>query len=422
MPNSPKSLRLKLDGFVTIQSALTAASKALGTPTTLALADANGVLLECEAGPFDPLHPERGVRGDDIMWFASTTKLLTSICYLQLVDAGKLTLDTNMRVKFPALDAAASHIIKGFDDDCKPILEKNEAPVTLLQLLNQTSGFGMEFGDKIPRWKKVAEKGTGFVNSCKIENLVNTPLCFAPGTDWSYGNSAEWLGLILPTLVGTSTEEYFQTHLLRPLGMADSSFYPDNPEWADRLVPLRFRSESGFERLKDQMPLLTLPRKREDIEYPVAGGGIYSTSADYIRVLQHLLQHRLSLAGRAPRPKTTLLSDTSLSSLFTGTLPDAALSGIAKMFDFQLGGEEFVPGEASWSTGMGVYAPKDGRRRGGYGRLSGSVGWGGAAGTQYWIDETSGIAAVFTTQILPGSTPATKAFKDEMERAIYEAL
>jgi hypothetical protein len=43
--------------------------------------------------------------------------------------------------------------------------------------------------------------------------------------------------------------------------MTNSSFYPDRPEWADRLLPLRFRADSGFEELKDQLPLLTLPRK-----------------------------------------------------------------------------------------------------------------------------------------------------------------
>ncbi len=178
MTNAPKTLRLKPDGFVTIQSALTAASKELGAPATLALADAEGVFLECEAGPFDPLHPTRGVRREDIMWFASTTKLLTSICelpqrqltsgYLQLVDAGKLTLETDMRGVFPPLDVAASQIITGFDESGRPVMERNEAPVTLGQMLNQTSGFGMEFGDKVSRWKKVAEKGTGFVNSCKV--------------------------------------------------------------------------------------------------------------------------------------------------------------------------------------------------------------------------------------------------------------
>lgn len=95
------------------------------------------------------------------------------------------------------------------------------------------------------------------------------------------------------------------------------------------------------------------------------------------------------------------------------------------------------PGEADWSTGMAVYQPKDGRRRGGWGRRKGSVGWGGAAGTDYWIDPESHIAVsvgklergkklkaqcVFTTQMLPGRHPHIIKAKEEIEKAVYEAL
>lgn len=66
---------------------------------------------------------------------------------------------------------------------------------------------------------------------------------------------------MLPIFAGMQTEEYFQKHLLQPLGMHNTSFYPDQPEWKDRLVPLRFKTDQGFEELKDQIPLLTLPRK-----------------------------------------------------------------------------------------------------------------------------------------------------------------
>lgn len=85
-PNAPLAkrhgLRLKPDGFVIIQNALSGAANELGAPATLALADAEGVFLEAQAGPFDALNPKdsRIVERDDVMWFASTTKLLTSIC------------------------------------------------------------------------------------------------------------------------------------------------------------------------------------------------------------------------------------------------------------------------------------------------------------------------------------------------------
>lgn len=61
------------------------------------------------------------------------------------------------------------------------------------------------------------------------------------------------------------------------------------------------------------------------------------------------------------------------------------------MFGFTMG-IELQLGEGNWTTGMGMYCPKDGRQRLGWGRHAGTVGWGGAAGTEYWIDEDSGIA------------------------------
>lgn len=195
------------------------------------------------------------------------------------MDKGVVTLDTDMRKLFPPLDAAALHVLEGFNDDGTPVLVANDKPVTLASLLNQTSGFGMEFGEKVQRWKKVAEKGTGFVNSCKVvsgspvsdnpwpiaddskDNLIHTPLCFVPGTSYEYGNSAEWLGLMLPHITGISMEEYLQANVLRPLGLKNTTFYPFGEAWEGRLMPLRFRTETGtFEVLKDQLPLLTLPR------------------------------------------------------------------------------------------------------------------------------------------------------------------
>ena len=85
-----------------------------------------------------------------------------------LVDRGLITLDTDMRKVYPALDAAASKIFKGVDANGMAIFEPNHKSVLLSQMLNQSSGFGMEFGDMVPQWKNITDKGKGFVNSCKV--------------------------------------------------------------------------------------------------------------------------------------------------------------------------------------------------------------------------------------------------------------
>ncbi|TXT15978.1 hypothetical protein VHUM_00481 [Vanrija humicola] len=410
---------LKPDGAASLQAALEKWGAKL-PGVTLAVASTSGLLFSSAAGPYDILEPARKLATDDIMWFASTTKLITSVAYLQLVDRGLLSLDTDMRTKFGPLDAAAARIYTGVGRG-EAAFTPYDGPVPLRALLNQTSGFGMEFGEQVQRYKaEEADRGTGFVNSCKVENLIHTPLMFPPESTFEYGNSAEWLGLILPSLVGVSTEDYFQEHILRPLGMADTTFFPFGDDVAHPLVPLRFGGDNGYEVLADQLPLLTLPRKTEDIEYPVAGGGIYSTSADYIKLLSHLLAHYASLTGGAERPSHPLLSDSSVRSLFARSLPDAALPAMAGTLTRMMN-EPVVGGEADWSTGMALYLPFDGRRAPA-GRHAGSAGWGGAAGTTYWIDPEAGVAAVFTTQTIPSSAPDVVAFKEEMERAVYAAL
>lgn len=80
-----------------------------------------------------------------------------------------LSLDTDITAKYPPLKAAAAKILSFKDGE--PVFEENTTPITLLNLLNQSSGFGMEFGETVKAWKKV--DGRGFVNSCKA---VSVPL------------------------------------------------------------------------------------------------------------------------------------------------------------------------------------------------------------------------------------------------------
>jgi CubicO group peptidase (beta-lactamase class C family) len=139
-------------------------------------------------------------------------------------------------------------------------------------------------------------------------------------------------------------------------------------------------------------------RRREEIEYPVAGGGIYSKTSDYVLLLQYLLRQKLALENpsRVTPSPVKILSDDAIRSLFSPTLPESAYESLLAMYNPYLANsaaeDMLKPGDADWSTAMAIYKPKNGRRRGGWGRLPGSVGWGGAAGTEYFIDVESGIA------------------------------
>ncbi|KAI5453995.1 hypothetical protein NCC49_004988 [Naganishia albida] len=401
----------------------------------LTVASGSEILFDGRSGKFDALEKDNSARPagkEDVLWFASTTKLITSVAYLQLVDKGILSLDSDLSEYYPPLKEATRRVFRGVDEQGHAIWETAATPVTLRMMLNQTSGFGMEFLEGVQGWKRYSGKGTGFVNSCKVENLIHTPIVEQPGVQFQYGNSAEWLGLILPHIVRQSTEEYMQQCIFKPLGMHNTTFYPFGPEFEDRLMPLRFLNDKSgqWEVLDKQMGGLTLPRSREEIEYPVAGGGVYSTTTDYTKLLQELL--RLFSIPQDQYLQNALLSSESVRSLYEGTLPETATENLAHVMNMRPPqvGDIAASGEWDWSTGMVVWSPKDGHRlgkddeavEGGWGRRSGSCGWFGAAGTMYFIDPQTNITFVCTTQMLPGNHSLIADMRNELEKRVYAVL
>lgn len=77
--NASHAPKLCEDGAASLQKKLdNIAEKMPGC--YLSVASADSVLFSGASGPFDFLDGSRIASNDDVMWFASTTKLLTSIC------------------------------------------------------------------------------------------------------------------------------------------------------------------------------------------------------------------------------------------------------------------------------------------------------------------------------------------------------
>lgn len=244
-----------------------------------------------------------------------------------------------------------------------------------------------------------------------------------------------------------------QENIFRPLNMHSTSFipfsgHPTDPSLHKRLMPLRWlipnSSPPQFEPLTTQCPLLTLPRLASEIEVPAGGGGIYSTCHDYLLLLQHLLFHySRPHSASSTSPPSSLLSPSSISSLYTGTLlpSSPALSALHAMLQNKFGPEAKV-GDIDWTTGMCLWSEEAGQLQG-WGRHGGSVGWMGAPGIEYWIDPKVGIAVssccmcmlrseagelmqppqcVLGTNLLPFAAPEVEKLKTDLERAVYANL
>jgi len=134
----------------------------------------------------------------------STTKAFTALAIMQLVEAGKIELDTPVQAYLPWFRVAD---------------EQASAQITVRHLLNQTSGFSNAAGLK----EEVAHDLSDNAIETSVRRLAEVGLVRSPGAAHEYSNvNFSILGLIVQTVSGQSYESYIQEHIFDPLEMGHS--------------------------------------------------------------------------------------------------------------------------------------------------------------------------------------------------------
>ena len=289
------------------------------------------------------LATNRAMHGDALFWIASMTKPITSVAILMLQDEGKLSVDDPVAKYLPELAKAAT-------------ADGTVHTLTLKHLLTHSAGLAESTKEERDSAKSLAELMPGF---------ASRPLQFAPGTRWAYCQSGiNALGRVVEVVSGKSFPSFVQERLFTPLGMRDTTFYPDPTQVA--------RLATTYKREGDALVPAKLPWDFDPTNighYPAPNGGLFSTASDYGRFCRLLLNDG-ALDGK------TYLSKAAVTQLRT------VASG-----DLKTG---FTDGNG-WGLGVCVVRQPQGVSA----VLSaGSYGHGGAFGTQAWIDPVKGVAYV----------------------------
>src|SRR5579864_3651866 len=100
------------------------------------VATSDGVIFEAAYGKRDLAGAP--MTKDAIFRIASMTKAVTGACAMQLVEQGKLDLDSPIAKVLPEL--AEPKVLEGYDEAGKPKFRAATRPITLRQLLTHTSG------------------------------------------------------------------------------------------------------------------------------------------------------------------------------------------------------------------------------------------------------------------------------------------
>lgn len=370
-----------------------------------------GVIYQGSAGRIAPPLDSPRFQPSSFTWVASMTKLATATCAMQLVERGLIGLDDDVRGLVPALGRLP--LLRGFVGADIPYLEENTTPITLRHLLTHTAGLGYASGDPdLARWAKHVRRAPDE----ELRGTVGaweTPLKFAPGEGWYYGTAVDWAGQVVEAVSGRGLGDYMAENLFKPLGMRDSTFRRDEllPRVGDRTVPSSRRDAGTGELAAGEDPFPALAEG--DVES--GGAGLYTTAADYARLLQALLGSlaggdgegallRTATVGEMVRPQLTgeqgrwlkfltdLFHDGFVPDFERGMPLDHGISGVINMAD--------SPGK----------------------RRKGSMMWAGLCNGRWFIDPASGIGATMITNILPHPDAAASRVWDELERAVYGEL
>jgi CubicO group peptidase (beta-lactamase class C family) len=139
---------------------------------------------------------------------ASVSKLVTATAVMQLVEQGKINLDTDINTYLTRFQ-----------------LENNySVPVTAHHLLTHTSGIEDRlFGNTVPSADRLVSLGDYF--AAHVPRRIRPP-----GEQIAYSNTGIALaGHLVEAVSGLSFEEYIERNIFQPLGMTRSSFLQPYP-------------------------------------------------------------------------------------------------------------------------------------------------------------------------------------------------
>ena len=346
-----------------------------------------------QIGWFDALGKQnpaesRPMAQDTIFRIFSMTKPIVSIGIMMLLEEGHFLLDDPLAKFIP--EFADQKV--GVENNGKLDLVAVKRPITIQDLLRHTSGITYEHtGNGLVQqlYQQSRVRSRKMSNAEHAALVASLPLICQPGAEWNYSRSTDILGRLIEVVSGQSLGAFLQMRILAPLQMTETAFHT-GAENAPRLAePLATDPWTG-----EKVQLFNM------LEKPVmesGGGGLVSTTMDYARFAQMLLNGGELDGARIIGRKTLewMVSDHLDPSVkIQGTLTQ--------------------PGH-SFGLGFGI------RTQEGIAPFSGSVGqffWSGMGGTFFWIDPKEDLFAVFMSQA-PGQRVYTRTL---VRNLVYAAL
>jgi CubicO group peptidase (beta-lactamase class C family) len=341
---------------------------------------------------------------DTIFRIYSMSKPVAAVAILMLVEEGKVRLNDPVSLYLPELaDVKVMRDPAGSPDD---VVEPNR-PMVVRDLLTHTCGVPYDFTSPPALAKRMRDSFPSTDEEFSkvgpdefMAQVAEFPLLFHPGERWHYGLGLDLAGVVVERISGVRFGDYLQENLFAPLGMTDTGFgVPTEELW--RLAVNYATNPKTGETVVFDHPSKSTYEGRATFES--GGGGLVSTADDFMRFARMILNHG-ELDGVRILSRKTVEMMTS-NALTADELP---------VMQF---GSPFFRGRG---FGLGVQVLEDVGLSGAAGSV-GKNGWGGAAGTWYFVDFAEDLTAVFMIQHMNQGGPAGFVRAD-FDAMLYQAI
>lgn len=352
-----------------------------------------------EACGFRDAEDKLPMQRDTIFRIYSMTKPITSIALMQLHERGKFQLAEPVSRYIPPF--GKTKVLSGLGYLGQQLAPQNP-PMTIHHLLTHTAGLSYGFFLDTPideMYRNSIFRSETATLEEKISGMAELPLRFQPGSAWNYSIATDVCGYLVQLLADMPFEEYLEAEIFQPLGMVDTAFHV-SADKADRFAKLyQYLPQTGRFREYKGAPNIPFHDYTKPASAPSGGGGLVSTTADYWRFANMLLNRGEAGDARIIGRKT--LEFMTRNHIRPELLPLAI-------------GPAPIPGRG---FGLGVDVVMDAAQTGVL-NSDGNYGWSGAAATNFWVDPQEQLVGIIMTQLMDNMLP----FQQDFRALTYQAL
>jgi CubicO group peptidase (beta-lactamase class C family) len=291
-------------------------------------------VLDLETVGYADIAAKKPMAPDSLFWIASMSKPITTAAFMTLVDEGKVKVDDPVEKYLPEFKG---QMVVAEKDDAHVLLRKPKHPILVRNILSHTSGLPFKSAIELPTLDL-------FPLATRVRSYAAQPLEFEPDSKYQYSNAGiNTAGRIIEVVTGKKYEDFLDERLFKPLGMKDTTFWP-NAEQIARIAKSYKANKEKTDIEETPVGQLMYPLDDRQNRHPMPAGGLFSSAEDVARFGQMLLR-----GGEFDGKR--ILSEAAVKQMTSRQTPAALKESYG--FGYAVNGATFGHGGA-YSTNLSV--------------------------------------------------------------------